>query len=208
MGALREKRGIRRRRLSAGPRLAFVLLLSAAFLVSGTGVLFSEDMQPAIQGRLHPLRFEDEIQAAASRHGVDPYLVAAVARAESGYDPTVVSSAGAVGLMQIMPETAAWIAQRDDWQGGPLGDLTDPALNVELGAFYLAFLIDLFEGDVRSALAAYNAGQGTVSAWLELSGGTSLHPSDILFGETREFVARVERFRAIYRHAHPTAFLA
>lgn len=206
-GRRRAGDAARPRPRAGSPRLAGLLLLVAAFLVFGTGILFSEDVRPGLQGRLHPLHFEDEIRAAAAKHGVDPYLVAAVARAESGYDPGVVSSAGAVGLMQIMPDTAQWIAQRDDWHGGPVGDLTDPSLNLELGAFYLAFLLDLFEGDVRSALAAYNAGQGTVAAWLQGSGGTSLDPADIPFAETREFVARVERFRELYRQAHPTAFL-
>ncbi len=198
-----------RRSSAAGPRLAAILLLLAVVLVSGTGVLVSGDTPPSIQSRLNPLHYESEITQAAARNGIDPYLVAAVVRAESGYDSDVVSSAGAVGLMQIMPSTAEWIAQREDWQGGPADDLTDPALNLELGAFYLAFLIDLFEGDMRSALAAYNAGQGTVATWLERAGDDrlSLDSADIPFPETRGFVERVERFRALYREVHPNAFL-
>lgn len=193
----------------AGPGLAIALLLVTLVVVSVTGLALSGDIQPRIQSRLNPLRYENEIRRAAARHDVDPYLVAAVARAESGYDPAAVSSAGAVGLMQIMPATAEWIVQRDDWQGGPVGDLTDPVANLELGAFYLAFLIDLFGGDVRSALAAYNAGQGTVATWLDGAGDgrSTLEPADIPFPETRGFVERVERFRSIYRQAHPNAFL-
>lgn len=189
--------------------MATALLLVAVLMVSVTGWALSGDLPPSIQSRLNPLRYENEIRRAASRHDVDPYLVAAVARAESGYDPAAVSSAGAVGLMQIMPATAEWIVQRDDWQGGLGDDLTDPAVNLDLGAFYLAFLIDLFGGDVRSALAAYNAGQGTVATWLDAvgDGRRSLAPADIPFPETREFVERVERFRSIYRQAHPNAFL-
>ncbi|MHB0980581.1 MAG: lytic transglycosylase domain-containing protein [Thermoleophilia bacterium] len=192
----------------AGPGLAIALLLVTLVMVSVTGFALSGDVRPRIQSRLNPLRYENEIREAAARHAVDPYLVAAVARAESGFDPAAVSSAGAVGLMQIMPATGEWIVRRDDWQGGPVGDLTDPAANLELGAFYLAFLIDLFGGDVRSALAAYNAGQGTVATWLDGAGDRrpSLEPADIPFPETRGFVERVERFRSIYRQAHPNAF--
>lgn len=205
----RIRGGSGRRPSVAGPGLAIALLLVTVLLVSVTGLALSGDVRPRIQSRLNPLRYENEIRQAAARHDVDPYLVAAVARAESGYDPGAVSSAGAVGLMQIMPATAEWIVQRDDWQGGPVGDLTDPAANLELGAFYLAFLIDLFGGDVRSALAAYNAGQGTVATWLDGAGPgrSSLEPADIPFPETRGFVERVERFRSIYRQAHPNAFL-
>jgi len=198
-----------RRPSPAGARFASALLIVAVVLVGATGVFVSGDAPPSIQSRLNPLHYESEITQAAARNGIDPYLVAAVARAESGYDSDVVSSAGAVGLMQIMPSTAEWIAQRDDWRGGPADDLTDPTLNLELGAFYLAFLIDLFEGDTRSALAAYNAGQGTVATWLESAGDDrlSLDSSDIPFPETRGFVQRVERFRTLYRQAHPNAFL-
>lgn len=195
---------------SGGPRLAALLLLAAAVCVTGAGLFLKGGVQPTIQSRLYPLHYQDEIAAAAGRQGVDPYLVAAVARAESGFDPEAVSPAGAVGLMQIMPATAAWIAQREDWEGDPVPDLTDPAANLELGAYYLAFLVELFEGDVRSALAAYNAGQGTVASWLEdaQDGRLSLEAGDIPFPETRGFVERVERFHAIYRDAHPDAFLS
>jgi soluble lytic murein transglycosylase len=139
-------------------------------------------------------------------------LVAAVVKAESGFDPEAESRAGAVGLMQLMPATAAWIAARQDWQGASKPDLRDPAQNLDLGTYYLAFLLDRF-ADVPTALAAYNAGQGVVDQWLaargtEPAGGspTTLLPADIPFPETRGFVERVERFRGLYRQTYPKAF--
>lgn len=116
--------------------------------------------------------FEQEVIEAASRHGLDPLLVMAVVEAESGHQPNLVSGRGAVGLMQISPEIAAWAG---------LTDPADPLANLEAGCRFLAWLLDSFGGDVTLALAAYNAGPGAVRRW-----GT-VPP----YRETRSFVARV-----------------
>ncbi len=118
-----------------------------------------------------------ELSAAAARAGLDPALVSAVIQAESGHDPAAVSAKGAVGLMQVLPETAALLG---------FAQVADPATNLEAGCRYLALLLDRFGGDAELALAAYNAGPGAVRRW-----GT-VPP----YRETREFVARVA---AIYR---------
>jgi soluble lytic murein transglycosylase-like protein len=117
-------------------------------------------------------RFGESIAVAAMRHRLDPALVEAVIAAESGYDPLAVSPKGAVGLMQILPETAALMG---------LPAPADPAANLEAGCRYLAALQDNFGGDVELALAAYNAGPGAVRRW-----GT-VPP----YRETRVFVRRV-----------------
>ena len=93
------------------------------------------------------------IAATAMRHGLDPALVLAVIGAESGHDPLAVSPKGAIGLMQILPETAALMG---------LPEPADPANSLEAGCRYLAALLDIFGGDVELALAAYNAGPGAV----------------------------------------------
>ncbi len=121
------------------------------------------------------------LRGAARAAGVDPSLVAAVARTESGFDPAARSSSGAAGIMQLMPATARALG---------VTDLYDVAQNVRGGAFYLRELLDRFHGDVRLAVAAYNAGPGAVETY----GGVPP------FGETRTYVARVldaySRFRA------------
>jgi len=116
----------------------------------------------------------DLVHAAALRHGIDPDLIHAVIRAESDYDPYCRSHAGAMGLMQLMPGTAQALGVTDAW---------DPAQNVDGGARYLRQQLDRF-GDLRLALAAYNAGPGAVSRY----GGVP--PYD----ETRTYVERVIRF--------------
>ncbi len=122
--------------------------------------------------RLHAVPFGDAIRQASERHGVDALLVAAIVEAESSFDPCAISRRGAVGLMQVMPATAG---------GTALDRLTDPDLNVNLGTGYLRHLLDLYEGDLELALAAYNAGPANVRRY----GG--LPP----FRETQHYVERV-----------------
>jgi soluble lytic murein transglycosylase-like protein len=119
-----------------------------------------------------PTPLEQRVIEVATREGLDPALVLAVIEAESGQEADAVSPKGAVGLMQLLPETAAEI-------GYP--DAADPASNLEAGCRYLAALLEGFGGDVELALAAYNAGPGAVRRW-----GT-VPP----YRETKTFVARV-----------------
>ncbi len=99
-----------------------------------------------------------EIYQAARRHGLDPELVAAVVRAESAFDVRALSAKGARGLMQLMPATARRF-------GLGAADVFDAAANVDAGASYLGWLLDRFDGDLSLALAAYNAGEGTVERY-------------------------------------------
>jgi soluble lytic murein transglycosylase-like protein len=121
--------------------------------------------------------FEQRVIAAATREGLDPALVLAVVEVESRQATDAVSPKGAVGLLQVLPETAAEI-------GFP--DAADPARNLKAGCRYLAALLESFGGDVELALAAYNAGPGAVRRW-----GT-VPP----YRETRTFIARVS---AVYQ---------
>lgn len=154
------------------------------------------------------------IAASAARHEVNPYLVAAVIDAESDWDSGVVSSAGAVGLMQILPSTAEEL-EREGYvdigdvltlpeamsSRGP-GPLHDPRVNIEYGTAYLRFLIERYH-EIEPALAAYNAGMGNVDEWVER--GEDIRET-IEFPETRHYVLRVARARDRYEDLYPDAF--
>jgi soluble lytic murein transglycosylase len=153
----------------------------------------------------YPLPWEQELRAAAARHGLDPLFVAAVVREESNFYPRALSRAGARGLMQLMPATAApMAAQRGlSFNGGGL--LDDPAPNLEIGSAFMAGLLKEF-GDPRLALAAYNAGPKRLREWWgeRRSSDVEVFVEQIPFDETRFYVKRVmaswEEYRRLYGH--------
>jgi soluble lytic murein transglycosylase-like protein len=106
------------------------------------------------------------------RYGFEPGLVLSIMRVESGFNEEAVSPAGAIGLMQIMPDTGEWLADRMGiaYSGAPM--LFDPAINIRMGVYYLSYLRDLFAGDMKKVLVAYNRGPARVD--LEVSQGSGL----------------------------------
>lgn len=146
----------------------------------------------------YPLEYEHIVRAHAQNYDLDPTLLAAVIYAESRFDPNAESEAGAVGLMQLLPETAKGIALRTGGTRFVVADLRDPEINVRYGAWYLDHLRDRYNGDVRLALAAYHAGQGNVDTWLA-------EGQEIAFPETEAYVDEVERVRQVYAKAYPDA---
>ncbi len=152
----------------------------------------------------HPLRYETAIAASAEKNGIDPYLIAAVINAESGFDRTQVSSAGAVGLMQLMPTTAMEVAAAEGFnQSVNAENLKAADLNIALGSRHLADLLGRYT-DTQTALAAYNAGSGNVDRWMSEQGVTTLTVAG--FSETRAYVERVLSERARYAELYPHAF--
>jgi soluble lytic murein transglycosylase len=160
---------------------------------------------PAWYARLwYPLEYAPAIRQEAARNGLDPALVAAVIDTESGFAPDSVSHEGAVGLMQLLPQTARFVAGLPDRPSPSPENLQDPAVNIAYGTRYLRYLIDR-NGSVDLALAAYNGGEANLTRWLEeaRARGTSLRvPDEIPFPETRGFVARVRHVTPIYRRAY------
>lgn len=143
----------------------------------------------------YPLRHDDIIRQQAKDKNLDPALIAAVIYAESGFVAGRTSSAGAEGLMQITPETAADIARHSGGTAFTLADLATPQINIAYGSYLLRDLLDRYDGDTAAALAAYNAGPGNVDAW----GGSGLSVGDIPFAETRAYVEKVLTAQAEYR---------
>ena len=133
--------------------------LALVVLVLGGFALYVFETEPAWYERLrYPLRYEQIVTGHAENYHLDPQLVAAVIYQESKFDANAVSSSGAVGLMQLLPETAQGIADRTGGHGWHESDLVDPELNIRYGSWYLRHLLDKY-GNEELALAAYNAGQ-------------------------------------------------
>lgn len=146
---------------------------------------------------LHPnaRRFAPLIEREARARDLDPALVKALIAVESSFDPQAVSVKGALGLMQIVPETAARYGVADDRKRTAVQKLLDPVTNLRTGTRHLADLLAQFGGDRMLALAAYNAGEEAVKRY-----GRSVPP----FPETRDYVKLVEQFYAWYRPPEPS----
>lgn len=172
------------------------LLAIAALGTAGVAAWVVVDGEPDWYLRArYPLEYEHIVIAHARNYDLEPDLLAAVIYAESRFDSEAVSSAGAVGLMQLLPETAKGIALRTGGARFVVSDLRNPEINVRYGSWYLDHLRDRYDGDLRLALAAYHAGQGNVDEWLEGGG-------EIAFPETREYVDEVLRVRGVYTKAY------
>ena len=179
----------------------WMLGLAAALLVAAI-------VYPLLNGGVHhnglPLSDASIIREQAAEKHLDPALIAGVIYAESKFEPRP-SSAGAQGLMQILPETAYYLAKLSGGKRFTAADLARPDINVAYGSYYLRYLLDHYHGDVMLALAAYNGGLTNVDRWAARAGesGESLSIGAIPFPETREYVQRVLNAQREYRDTYP-----
>lgn len=178
-------------------------VLAVVVLLAGFTLLFLRG--PAVFQRMYyPLHYEPQIADSARRHTVSPFLVAAVINAESGWGPDKVSGAGAIGLMQVMPQTASDLASAGDVDGAkfPPANLSDPSVNIEYGTAYVRYLVSRYH-EVETALAAYNAGLRHADEWKKKGGDIR---QAIQYPETKSYVLRVVRGRDRYQALYPDSF--
>ena len=153
---------------------------------------------PAAYRTSFPRAFESLVMEAAAEFSVDPHLIWAVMREESRFRPAVSSWAGAMGLMQVMPDTGREIA-RNLGEVFDVEDLLDPETNIRFGAYYLRRMLDQYHTS-DAALAAYNAGPGNAARWLGSPLGTDpdTFPTAVTFRETRLYITRVMDSKITY----------
>ena len=174
------------RRLAASTLLIVAVAATFVYLRSGEPTWF--------QRVRYPMKYEQIVRGHARNYELDPALLAAVIYQESKFRSDAKSSSGAIGLMQLQPETAKGIAIRTGGSRFQTSDLYNPEINVRYGSWYLRHLLDKYE-DERTALAAYNAGQRNVDEW-------RAQGKEIQFSETREYVNRVEHLKGVYARAY------
>ena len=180
-------------------RAVLLVALGAAVLLGGYAYL--QRAEPAWWVRLsYPLSYQDEIRGYSRIYHLDPAMVAAVIYEESRFQPDTRSSAGAIGLMQLLPSTARGIALRTG--GGhfhPRTDLLNPDLNIRYGCWYLQHLLQKYHNR-RLALAAYNAGQSNVDTWI--AAAAPGQQPEIPFAATRSYLSDVDRLTTLYRRGY------
>jgi soluble lytic murein transglycosylase len=193
------------RRLTLGLAATAVGLAAVLAAAHWVAPLFAGGSGPSWYTQtVYPLEHAGAIRAGAARYDLDPALVAAVVYAESKFDENAVSSQGAVGLMQILPETADQIADESGGLTFTTEDLEDPRINVRYGSYYLRQALDEFDGAQVAAIASYNAGMGAVSEWAAQAAtdGRRLRIRDIPYPETRAYVEKVLEARRVYREEY------
>lgn len=152
-----------------------------------------------------PIHFAEAVLHAAEATGTEPLLIVAVMRVESHFNPQAVSPKGAKGLMQVMPSTGTWVAEQLGMANFDVSRLEDPKTNIHIGAWYLAYLQNMFDNNLVAAIAAYNGGLGNVRRWLneDIWTGRADDITSIPFPETRMYVQKVLSTVDLYRMVHP-----
>ena len=153
----------------------------------------------------HPEPYANTVARVARKYGLDPDLLFAVMRVESVYQRRIISHAGAIGLMQIMPRTGRLIADKLGQYDATTTDLLDPNTNLEFSAWYLSSLLERMDGRLPLAIASYNGGPHNVRRWIREYGAHV--PLDaflerIPFAETKRYVRRVLGYYARYKARH------
>ena len=181
----------------SGGRLRTVALSAVAALLVA---LMALEVAQVVHKLGLPLTNASVIREQAAEKHLDPALIAAVIYAETKFDPRT-SSAGAQGLMQILPTTAYYLAQMSGGIRFTASDLSTPSVNVAYGSYYLRYLLDHYNGNEMLAVAAYNAGLTNVDHWVAQARaeGTPLNEEAIPFPQTREYVRRVLSAQRDYR---------
>ena len=194
-----DRRRARKRRKSPLGAVIAVLVAAVIMCIIAVGIM-KLDLS-ALRG--YPVKYVSEIRAAAAENSIPAPYIAAIIMAESSYRTDAVSSVGARGLMQIMPDTGEWIAGKFD-EEFTADALFEPNVSIKYGAWYLGFLMDRYGGDMRCATAAYHAGQGTVDRWLSdpaySSDGKTL--TTIGYESTNTYVGRVLKYYEYYAEAY------
>jgi soluble lytic murein transglycosylase len=175
-----------------------VLFVLAILTFSLYYFLFSLGAKTVYSYYLHskyPLKYQDQIIKYSDEFGVDPSLISAVIYEESRFNPYSNSSRGAVGLMQLIPDTAEYISKKLKDKNFNPDKIADTDQNIRYGTYYLKYLSDKYKDQDR-ILAAYNAGEGNVDRWI------SEGDFQIKFKETANFVNRVKKSSSIYENIY------
>lgn len=162
-------------------------------------------MTPSMLRAMFPMPHFNIVEKYSRENNLKITMIYSIIKAESGFRPEVVSQKGAIGLMQITEKTGQWIANQLDIQEYTSQSLKDPEVNLRFGCWYMAYLMERFEGNNELALAAYNAGEGTIRRWID-SGDIKWKDSRIIklpYSETEKYLIRVNRLYFVYKTLYP-----
>lgn len=179
-------------------RLLYIGIILLLFVITTV-------IAPIVFKDMFPMPYFEWVEKYSTANDLQITLIYAVIKTESGFREGVESSKGAVGLMQITENTGMWIASRLKLEDFKPEDLKNPETNIRFGCWYLSYLMNRFNGNSELALAAYNAGEGTVSSWEEAGqiGWQDMKIKSLPYAETERYVTRVNRIYFIYKTLYP-----
>lgn len=193
---------MKKKNITSKRKRAILIIALVVVLAGLTIAVFA--LSDFLERREYPLKYDDYIVSYAKQYDMDPFLIAAVIHVESGFNPSALSGKGAVGLMQIMPETGGWLYERMGLDGFDPAALQNPEINIKLGCYYLNYLSKRYNGNQKDYLAAYNTGMGRVDEWL----GNPAYSTDgktlanIPYKQTDDYVKKVvlayEKYKKLY----------
>ena len=199
-------RGSRRKKRSRLPECLIVLVLLLGLCFTGWKIWNSDTVQMRF---VYMWEHQHDIITYSQKNKVDPFLVAAIIKNESNFNHKAVSKVGAVGLMQIMPETGRWIAEQMGLENYQDTDLYQTRTNIRMGCWYLGELDHEFKHNLALVMIAYNAGRGQTHEWMhELGWDDNFNDlKAIPFPDTREYVNKVlqdrDKYYLLYRDKVP-----
>ncbi len=170
-------------------KILLILSLVLIFILLLGGVLFFVAF---------PIKHKNLVAKYANIYDLNEELVLSLINVESSFDENALSNAGAMGLMQILPSTAMEIAPKIGLNDFKPNDLYNPEININIGCYYLRYLLNLFENDEVKALCAYNAGFNRVYEWLDEKGKLT----EIAYKETRNYVKKIQRNIKVYKYIY------
>ena len=189
-----------------------VTVISLIFIVSvvlfAVLSVFRQNAEEKLNKSVYPIKYENYVEKYCKEFDVDKCLVYAVIKTESNFDPNAESPVGAIGLMQLMPDTFTWIQNyRTAFQPDKIIDskeLYKPKLNIEYGVYLLRYLLDMYDGNTELAICSYNAGNGNIDDWLAQGIITrdNVDPDNIPFPETANYLRRVTTAMDMYRQLY------
>ena len=184
-----------------GKKIGITIIVLAILFMLLFGVF---KIQDKIMKKIYPLEYTEYVEKYSSKNELDKMLVYAIIKAESNFEPNITSTSGAMGLMQLMDSTAEEMAEKLGIEYTVKEILYQPETNIKIGTKYFAELLKSFEGNIELALAAYNAGIGNVTKWIE-NGTIKADGSDIEnipYKETNNYVRKILRDYKIYQELY------
>ncbi len=157
-----------------------------------------------VQKIRHPMKYEEYIEIYAKEYNIPEYIILSVINVESGFDPNAISSAGAIGLMQMLPSTFIWLSSFEHLNENlSVNELYDPKVSIRYGTYYLKYLFEKFY-DWNTVFAAYNGGEGNVAKWLADQRYTDSNGrlTEIPFPETKKYVKKINDNIEYYRDTY------